>query len=97
MVTDKETERDELEAQLETAMEGFRRMAVRLLQSSEVHPYLVVLALARVTGEVGISTALAGEQDPGELLDNLADAMRQAGRDFQEMLRAETLPTAGNA
>ena len=97
MVADEETERDELEAQLETAMEGLRRTVVRLLQGSEVHPHLVVLALARVTGEVGVSTALAGEQDPEELLGDLADAMRQAGREFQETLRAEALPIAGNA
>ena len=97
MVADKETERDELEAQLETAMDGLRRTVVRLLQGSEVHPHLVVLALARVTGEVGVSTALASEQDPEELLGDLADAMRQAGREFRETLRAEAMPTAGNA
>jgi hypothetical protein len=57
----------------------------------------VVLALARVTGEVGASTALAGGQDPEELLGDLAEAVLQAGREFQEMVEAGALPTAGNA
>ena len=35
---------------------------------------------------------------PGyELLGELADFMRQAGLGFREALRAEALPTAGNA
>ena len=70
---------------------------MRLLQECEVHPHLVVLALARVTGEVGAGAALAGEQDPEELLADLAGVVRQAGREFCEELQAEALPTAGNA
>ena len=89
--------RDELEAQLRAAMEGLRRAVVRLLQEGEVHPHLVVLALARVTGEVGAGTALAGGQDPEELLGDLADAVRQAGREFREVLQAGAMPPAGNA
>jgi hypothetical protein len=30
-------------------------------------------------------------------LDELAEVLRLAGRQFHEMLRAEALPTAGNA
>jgi hypothetical protein len=97
MVADEETERDELEAQLETAMEGLRRTVVRLLQGGEVHPHLVVLALARVTGEVGAGAALASEQDPEEMPGELAEVVRRAGREFRETLEAEALPTAGNA
>jgi hypothetical protein len=98
MMTGEETaERDELEAQLGTAMEGLQRAVVRLLQDGEVHPQLVVLALARVTGEVGAGLALAGEQDLEELLGELAEVVRQAGREFHEMLEAVSLPTAGNA
>ena len=98
MTTDGETtEEDELEAQLGTAMEGLQRAVVRLLQEGEVHPHLVVLALARVTGEVGAGTALAGGQDPEELLGELAEVVRQAGREFREMVEAGALPTAGSA
>src|SRR6478752_10653619 len=98
MVTDEETdERDELEEQLWTATEGLQRTVMRLFQDSDIHPHVMVLALARVTGEVGAGAALAGEQDPEELLDDLAEVVRRAGREFHEMVQAGTLPTAGNA
>src|SRR4051794_31112928 len=90
-------EQDELEAQFQTATEGLQRAVMRLFQDNNIHPHVMVLALARVTGEVGVSTALAGEQDPEELLDDLAGAVRQAGREFRKMLEAGALPTAGNA
>ena len=57
----------------------------------------MVLALARVTGEVGAGLALAGGHDPEELLGELAEVVRQAGREFHAMLRAGEMPTAGNA
>ena len=91
------TDEEELETQLGTAVEGVQRAVVRLLQEGEVHPYLVVLALARVTGEVGAGTALAGGQDPEELLGELAGVVRRAGREFRETLEAGALPTAGSA
>jgi len=98
MMTDEDTdEQDELEAQFWTATEGLQRTVMRLFQDSDIHPHVMVLALARVTGEVGAGAALAGDQDPEELLGELAEVVRQAGREFQEMVQAETLPTAGNA
>src|SRR3954469_23215906 len=98
MVTNDETdERDELEEQLWTATEELQKAVMRLFQDRDIHPHLVVLALARVTGEVGAGTALAGEQDPEELLDGLAGAVRRAGREFHEMVQVGALPTAGNA
>ena len=97
MMTDAEAEHDELEGQLWTATEGLQKTVMRLFQDMDIHPHVMVLALARVTGEVGAGTALASEQDPDELLGELAEAVRRAGREFQEMVRAEALPTAGNA
>ena len=98
MMTGEETaEQDELEEQLWTATEGLQRTVMRLFQDSDIHPHVMVLALARVTGEVGAGTALAGGQDSEELLGELAEVVRQAGREFQEMLEAEALPTAGSA
>ena len=98
MLTDDETdEQDELEAQFQTATEELQRAVMRLFQDRDIHPHLVVLALARVTGEVGVGTALAGEQDPEELLDDLAGVVRRAGREFQETMQARAMPTAGNA
>ena len=92
-----ERDEDELEAQFQTATEELQRAVMRLFQDRDIHPHLVVLALARVTGEVGTSTALAGEQDPEELLDDLAGVVRQAGREFREMVLLEAAPAAGSA
>jgi len=89
-------EQDELEAQFQTATEGLQRAVMRMFQDSDIHPHVMVLALARVTGEVGAGTALAGGQDPEELLGELAEVVHRAGREFREMLAAETLPTVGN-
>jgi hypothetical protein len=50
---DDETEVQGLEAQMDLAMEGARKAVLRLLQDREVHPQLVVLAVARVAGELG--------------------------------------------
>jgi hypothetical protein len=90
-------EQDELEAQFQAATEELQRTVMRLFQDKDLHPHAVTLALARVTGEVGAGTALAGEQEPEELLDDLAEVVRRAGREFRETLRAEAMPTAGNA
>src|SRR4051794_5021608 len=96
-MTGEETdEQEELEAQLGTAMQGLQRAVVRLLQEGEVHPHLVVLALARVTGEVGAGAALAGGHDPGRGLGELAEGVREAGREFRGMLETGALPAAGN-
>jgi hypothetical protein len=98
MMTGEETaEQDELEEQLWTATEGLQRTVMRLFQDSDIHPHVMVLALARVTGEVGARTALASDQDPEELLGELAEVVRRAGREFREMLEAEAMPTAGSA
>src|SRR5919205_4341731 len=90
-------EQDELEAQFQTATEGLQRAVMRLFQDSDIHPHVMVLTLARVTGEVGAGAALAGGQDPEGLLGELAEVVRQAGREFRRMLEAEALPIAGNA
>src|SRR5690242_4855484 len=88
---------DALEAQFQTATEGLQRAVMRLFQDSDIHPHVMVLALARVTGEVGAGTALAEDQDPEELLGELAEVVRRAGREFREMLEAEAMSTAGGA
>src|SRR4051812_49509345 len=84
MTNDEMAEQDELEAQFWTATGELQRAVMRLFQDSDIHPHLMVLALARVTGEVGAGAALAREQDPEELLDDLAGVVRQAGREFPE-------------
>jgi hypothetical protein len=97
MMDDEMAEQEELEAQFWTATGELQRAVMRLFQDRDIHPHLVVLALARVTGEVGAGTALAGERDPEELLGELAEVVRRAGRGFQETIQARAMPTAGNA
>jgi hypothetical protein len=58
--TDEQDEQDELEAQFRTATEELQRTVMRLFQDRDIHPHAVMLALARVTGEVGAGAALAG-------------------------------------
>ena len=96
-MVDEEPEPDELAAQVEAATDAIRAVVLRLLEEGEVHPRLVVLAAARVAGELGAATALAGGEDAGEVLGGLAEVVRQAGREHHEMLRGVTLPVAGNA
>ena len=94
-----EPEQEELEAQMETAVDAIREAVLRLLREGEVHPQIVVMAATRVAGGLGAAAALASGQDIEGLLDDLAEALRQAGRDHHETLRAEleALPVAGNA
>jgi hypothetical protein len=82
---------------METATDAIRAAVLRLLRDGEAHPQLIVLAVATVAGELGAAMALAGGHDLEALLDELAEVVRQAGRDHQETLRAEVLPVAGSA
>ena len=94
-----EPDREQLEAQMETAVDAIRGAVLRLLRDGEVHPQIVVMAATRVAGGLGAAAALASGQDIEGLLDDLAEALRQAGREHHETLRAEleTLPVAGSA
>ncbi|MDF2975156.1 MAG: hypothetical protein K0R61_5606 [Microvirga sp.] len=92
-----EPEQEELEAQMAAAMEAIRATILQLLKEGRVHPQLLILAVAHVAGELGASAALASGQDAEALLGELADVVRQAGREQQEMLQAELLPVAGSA
>ena len=93
---DEETEARELGEQLEAAADAIRAAVVRLLRDGEVHPQLVIMAVARVAGELGAGAALAGGQDHEALLGELAEVVREAGREHHEALRAMELPTAGS-
>jgi hypothetical protein len=94
-----EPEQEQLEAQMETAVDAIREAILRLLREGEVHPQIIVMAAARVAGGLGAGAALASGQDLEGLLDDLAEALRQAGREHHETLHAEleALPVAGNA
>lgn len=94
---DNETEAQSLHVQMDLAMEGMRNAVLWLLQDGEVHPQLVVLAVARIAGELGAGIAQAGGMDLETILADVTDAVRKAGRSHHKLLRAEELPLAGNA
>jgi hypothetical protein len=78
--------------------QGHGRGAIlRLLQEGEVHPQLLILAVAHVAGGLGASAALASGQEVEKLLGELAEVLQQAGRDHYETLQALALPVAGSA
>ena len=97
LMTNEETEDLDLEAQMRAATEALRATVLRLLRAGEVHPQLIVLAMARVTGELAASAALAGGEEVEPLLDKLAEVVRHAGREHHQTVQAEMLPVAGNA
>jgi hypothetical protein len=91
------TEDQDLEQPMRAATEALRETVLRLLRVGEVHPPLIVLAVARVTVELAAAAALAGGEEVEPLLDKLAEVVRHAGRGHHRMLQAEMLPVAGNA
>ena len=90
------TSDDETEAEAEAQMEA-ATAALRLLQEGEVDPRFVVLAAARVTGELGADIARIGDVDLETVLGDPTELVREAGRAHGETLRAEALPVVGNA
>jgi hypothetical protein len=91
------TGREELGEQAQAAADAIRATVLRLLKEGEVNPRLVVLAVARVAGELGASAALAAGEDVEARLGDLAEVLRQAGQDQRETLQTEMLPVAGRA
>jgi hypothetical protein len=71
--------------------------ALELLQAGRVHPHVLVLATARVAGELGAAMALAGGMPVEAVLDDPAEVMRDARQRHAEALRAVELPVAGSA
>ena len=92
-----QAEAQELGEQLEATTDAIRAAVVRLLREGEVDPRLVVMAVARVAGELGAAAALAGGMDIGTMLDELAEVVRETGHEHHEAPRTPELPGAGNA
>jgi hypothetical protein len=92
-----EAEAQELGKQAQAAADAIRATVLRLLKEGEVHPHLILLAVARVAGELGASAALATGEAVETMLGELTEALRQAGKDQRETLLAEVLPVAGRA
>ena len=96
-MADDESEKPELEAQMEAATKAIRAVVLRLLQEGEMHPQLLILAVTQIAGELGASAALASGREVEVLLGELAKVLQQAGRDHHETLQALALPVAGSA
>jgi hypothetical protein len=97
MSTGETAEEHDLEEQMRTATATLREAVLRLLRVGEVHPQLIVLAAAQITGELAASAALAGGKDLKALLGELVEVVRQASREHHETLQVEVLLVAGNA
>ena len=54
---------------------AIRATVLRLLRDGEAHPHLIVLAVARVAGELGASAALAADEDVEAMLSDLGRAL----------------------
>lgn len=85
------------EAQMRAALEGVQDTVRRLVHENGVDPRLILLAMTRVMGELAAASALAEGLDPEEMLAEVGELVRQAGREGLDELRAAGLPPAGSA
>jgi hypothetical protein len=97
IMTNKAADDQDFETPMRAVTEALRETVLRLLRVGEVHPQLIVLAMARVTGELAAAAALAGEEELESLLGELAEVVRYAGREHHATLQATMLPVAGSA
>ena len=97
-MTDEEAaERQEIEAQALATMDAIQEAVRRMLREDDIHPHLVLLGMARVTGGLGAATAMAEGRDVETMLGEVVEIVRQAGLEHHEELQAVLLPTAGSA
>jgi hypothetical protein len=97
-MTDEEAaEERQFEAQMQAALERVQDVVRRLVHEEAVDPRLILLAMTRVMGELAAASALAEGLDAEEMLAEVAELVRQAGRESLDEIRAAGLPTAGNA
>jgi hypothetical protein len=93
----KKADEQDLERQMWAATETLREAVLGLLRVGGIYPQVIVLAAARVAGEMGANAALEGGEDVENLLGELAEIMRQAGSEHHATLRAGGLKVTGNA
>jgi hypothetical protein len=93
----KKTDERDLERQMWAATETLREAVLRLRRVGEIYPQVIVLAAARVAGEMGADAAREGGEDVERLLGELAEIMREAGLKHHATFQAGGLPVTGNA
>jgi len=79
------------------ATETLREAVLRLLQAGDIHPNVVVLAVARVAGETGSAAALASGENVEQLLVELVEVVRRAGLEQHAAFQGEGLLVGDNA
>ena len=89
--------RQDADEQMKVATNAIRATLLRLLQEGEVHPQIMILAMATALGEFAAGAALATREDVGPMTDDLAALVREVVCEHHEMLRMIELPAAGNA
>ncbi len=90
------TEQQKFDEQLETVVELVTEPINQLLQAGEIHPHVIVVAVAKVAGEFAAAFAAARGYDREEVLGDIAEIVLRSGRHYHEALTDET-PVAGNA
>jgi hypothetical protein len=84
-MTNEVAEDQDLEQPMVAATKTLRATVLRLLlRLGEVHPQLILLAVARVTGDLVASAALAGGEAVEPRLGELAEVVRHAGREHHQ-------------
>ena len=76
--------RQEADEQIEAATDAIRATLRQLLQEGQVHPQVIILALAT-------------REDVGPMSDDLAALVREVMCEHHQMLRMIELPAVGNA
>ena len=89
--------RQDADEQIKAATGAIRATLLRLLQEGEVHPQVIILAMATALGEFAAGAALATREDVGSMTDDLAALVREVVCKHHELLRMIELPTVGNA
>jgi hypothetical protein len=89
--------RQDADEQIKAATGAIRATLLRLLQEGEVHPQVIILAMATALGEFAAGAALATREDVGPMTDDLAALVREVVGEHHELLRMIELPTVGNA
>ena len=89
--------RQEADEQIEAATDAIRATLRQLLQEGQVHPQVIILALATALGEFAAGAALATREHVGPMSDDLAALVREVMCEHHQMLRMIELPAVGNA
>ena len=85
---------------MEAATQMVQETVGRMLRDDEIHPHVVVLAVAQVAGELMGALAAASGHNLNEVLKDSTEIVHQAARNHHEAMQvmtAELMPVAGNA